>query len=279
MRSHYLSIILLVVLCAALTDAQQIDWRTDYKKAGAEARETGKPLLLDFTAEWCKPCKVMETTFWVKPEIIKLSERFVCVKINFDSSKTVAAKFGVSGIPNIIVTDAWDTILISNIGFGGKSEAELIKKMSFVPADFGPVQAAARSLEVNKNEVAALYKFADFYQNHQFFFQSNEFNRRILKLEKDQAVRENLMLKMGVNYLKNNLPDEAIDVFENFKDEFPASPQLDKALYALVLANSRKGKIKPAQKLLAELKTKFPGSELVAEAEKAIAEQPAAKKK
>ena len=63
--TKFLTAILAVFLLALTVSAQaeQIVWEKDFKKAQALALETGRPLLLDFTAPWCKPCKMMDESF------------------------------------------------------------------------------------------------------------------------------------------------------------------------------------------------------------------------
>ncbi len=59
--------------------------------------DSGKPILLDFYADWCGPCRVL------LPTVEKLSEKhkddFAIVKVNVDQNGELAQQFGVRSIP------------------------------------------------------------------------------------------------------------------------------------------------------------------------------------
>ncbi|HTK37671.1 MAG TPA: thioredoxin family protein [Pyrinomonadaceae bacterium] len=262
---------------AYTANAQQVEWLTDYKEASKIARENGKPILLDFSASWCKPCQAMEKTFWTRPDVIELSGQFVCVKVDFDKEKGLAGKYGVNAIPNVLTTDPWGNGLNYSRGFGGKPD-DILKRLRFVPKDFSPIKQANIQLETDKNDHSALVEIVDFYNKNQLYYQSNQYGKRLYKIETDAPKRENLLLNMGFNYVRVGLSDEAEDAFKDFQKEFPQSPQNEMAMYGLIYANLQEKKTGTAEKLYAKFKTDYPASTYLAKLEEWLADAKQKKK-
>lgn len=67
----------------------------------AEVISSDIPVLVDFSAVWCGPCKALEPA--VKEVAGEYAGKLKVVKVDIDDSPGVAARFGIRGVPTVIV--------------------------------------------------------------------------------------------------------------------------------------------------------------------------------
>jgi len=65
-----------------------------------EVLEEEKPVLVDFSAEWCGPCQLLKPIF---DELSKEIKEIKFVKVDVDEEKELALKYGVRGVPCLIL--------------------------------------------------------------------------------------------------------------------------------------------------------------------------------
>lgn len=71
-------------------------------------KSSDRPVLVDFWAEWCGPCKVMEP---VLEELASAeADRLVVAKVDVDSHPDLAARFRVMAIPTMILFDSGEEV-------------------------------------------------------------------------------------------------------------------------------------------------------------------------
>lgn len=88
----------------------------------AEVLSSDKPVLVDFWAEWCMPCRMLSP---VVDEVANENTSVSVGKINVDEQPELAARFGVMSIPTLIVFKNGEAVQRS-VGVIPKAQVEAL---------------------------------------------------------------------------------------------------------------------------------------------------------
>ena len=81
------------------------------------AKREGKLVFLDFWAEWCAPCKVLEKKTIADPRIQDFLSQHVFLRVDTDADPEAAQYFDAFGLPTIVVLSAGGQELFRHVGF------------------------------------------------------------------------------------------------------------------------------------------------------------------
>ena len=92
------------------------------------------PVIIDFFADWCVPCKEMEEFTFSQPEVIEMSGRFIMLRVDLTTEtnpkvKELKSKFNIKGVPTLIFLDAGGNELLAQRSVGFLEKEKLVELM------------------------------------------------------------------------------------------------------------------------------------------------------
>lgn len=86
-----------------------LNWVHYQNETLAELQQDGKPIFIDFYADWCAPCKEMDRTTFKDERVIEISKQLAMVKVDCtapdENIKQFMSQFDVTGMPTLVFID------------------------------------------------------------------------------------------------------------------------------------------------------------------------------
>jgi thiol:disulfide interchange protein DsbD len=87
-----------------------IEWESFSEERIKEASAEGRPVMIDFSADWCIPCRELEHKTFVDESVMEYAENFVRLKMDLTTinseKRRLKRDFGIRGVPTIIFLDS-----------------------------------------------------------------------------------------------------------------------------------------------------------------------------
>ncbi|MGA2622401.1 MAG: thioredoxin family protein [Bacteroidota bacterium] len=266
-------ILAVVFFLPVVSHSQQVQWRKNFDEAKVDALTEGKLILIYFESTSDEHCFTMDSEMWNQPAIIKMSKRFVCVKIDFeqmrlssnmirkDRNQKLAVRYRVSYLPTTVFIDLLGNIFLRVEGF--VRAPEMMEKMETLPTDLSSVYFLLAELEKTPDNVGMRIAAADSFRQLNLYEASNMYYRETAHTDtvrRNQKLSEHVDMSMARNYAELNEVHAAIDLLERMLDKYPGSAQRPEQLYLLARLNLQALNEIRAREYLDVLEKNFPES-------------------
>lgn len=264
--------LLLALACLVAIDSSrawaEIRWYDNLHEASEAAQKANLPMFVDFWADWCEACKVMDADVYTSPVVIRAFEgKIIGVRLHFDLQAELARKYRVPALPYLLFTNSYGTPLMHHRGL---LEAEDLAKVIDALPPIAEINRIDRALQRDKNDFPTLVAMGRALREAGFYESSNIYLERAAgqRLAKDDgAMRESLLYDMARNSLElRGEGTRAADTLEKLLKEFPASPRKPEFLVALGRAYLLNEKIDKARQTLISVTKDYPHAAAAVEA-------------
>jgi thioredoxin-like negative regulator of GroEL len=250
-----------------------IQWEKNFDEALKRAKATGKPMLVDFWAEWCGWCHRLDKTTYADPVVAQKAEEFVAVKINTEAGRKeeqVTLRYDVQNLPTIAFLSPGGHLVLRLNGYQGPGQFP--RTMDQARETAKKVAGFENALDKNANDPAALLGLGMHLYEQEFYEESRDLLSSAIKYDSLSAPysrrKARLLLAIIQNYDRKFAEAEAL-----LKDALAVKPSGEdepKLLFVLGRTYASWGKVEDSQRVMQSILRLYPQSPIAQKARETI---------
>lgn len=246
-----------------------LKWEKGFDEALKKAKAAGKPVMIDFWAEWCGWCHRLDQTTYVDPRVVKLGEDFVTLKIDTEAGgrqTAIAERYDVSQLPTILFVSPQGRVILRVTGFQGPGKfPSTMEKARDVGARVMGWEAA---IDKDGKEANALMQLGVHLFEQEFYGESRELLARAARHDEKSPVpaRKRTRMLIGIIQTYDKKYAEAEDALKQALALKPPDELEPRLLFVLGRAYVNWGKQDKARSVMQQILAEYPGSPVSAKA-------------
>lgn len=252
---------------------QGIRWERGFDEALARARASGRPIMVDFWADWCGWCHRLDRTTYVDPVVVRKSQDFVPVKVDTEGSRRevgISEKYDVATLPTIAFLSPSGRLILRVTGFQGPGQFP--NAMDDAKALAQKVISWEAALQRNGQDAEALAALAAHMFEQEAYEESGELLLKAVAVDQacsaDQRKRTRMLLGIVHNY-RRKYP-EAEGVLKEGLEIRPPTESDAKLLFVLGKTYLAWGRAGEAKEALERIVQAFPDSSVAHKARESL---------
>lgn len=226
----------------------------------ASAKKAGMPVMIDFFATWCGPCKLLEKTTYADPSVTAFSNKFVNAKFDVEKGEGIelAKRFKIMNYPTILFLKSNGEEIDRLIGY--LPPKEFLQVMKDYYNGVNTLDDFIEKLEVDPDNVELVYAVAGKYVDRADRERAMPQLERVMSLdpENERGYAERAVLQMADVEGKAGNTDAAIKYARIFINDYPASRMLKDVFHNLAYYQNKAGAKEDAVGTYREMVAKFP---------------------
>jgi thioredoxin-like negative regulator of GroEL len=246
-----------------------LKWEKNFDEALKKAKASGKPVMIDFWAEWCGWCHRLDQTTYVDPRVLKLGQDFVVVKVDTEAGgrqTEIAERYDVVQLPTILFVSPQGRAIHRVTGFQGPGRfpASMEKARELGARVIGWETA----LQKDAKDAQASMQLGVHLFEQESYEESRELLTRAARNDAANPVsaRRHTRMLIGIIQTYDKKYAEAEDALKQALALKPADELEPRLLFVLGRAYVNWGKQDKARAVMQQLLNEYPGSPMSAKA-------------